>query len=176
MFLLIASLIAPSAQADAPASADEGARSPLLGLLSGYEHAPSAATLRSVGPSAGDELMVIAQDPSLSPTQRAGAVYALGYFPTDTHRAYLAALVKDDRADPMLRRKAVFALGNGWGDDALPLLAEALGQPDLQLRAAAARSVGRLGSPAAHTLLRDRLAAEPPGMVRGLIAAGLEAR
>ncbi len=161
------------AAATPSAFADDTMRAQVLDLLSAYETPAGAAEWRALGASAGVELYAVAQDAGLSHTRRAGAVYALGFFPTEAHRAYLAGLATTDGADAMLRRKAVYALGAGWGDNAVPELSRALAAPDVQLRAAAARALGQVGTPGAQDALRARLAAESDTMVRTTVTTAL---
>ncbi|MDP2317375.1 MAG: HEAT repeat domain-containing protein [Pseudomonadota bacterium] len=170
LVMLLVAVATPSARAD------EALRGRVLDLLSAYEEPASAADWRALGEGAGAELYAVAQDTSLSHTRRAGAVYALGFFPTEAHRAYLAALATTDGADSLLRRKAVYALGAGWGDRAVPDLARALAAPDSQLRAATARALGKVGTPTAQEALRARLATESDAMVRTTLTTVLGGR
>jgi HEAT repeat protein len=155
------------------AHADDTLRAQVVDLLSAYEEPATAAQLRALGADVGAELLAVAQDTTLSHTRRAGAVFALGYFPTDAHRGWLSALATTEGGDSLLRRKAVYALAAGWGDAALLDLGRALAAPDTQLRAATARALGRIGSPAAQDTLRARLAAEADPMVRSTLSSAL---
>jgi HEAT repeat protein len=168
--LLLAGLLSPAARAD------DGLHARVVELLSAYEDPPSAAEWRALGEGAGAELFTVAQDTTLSPTRRAGAVYALGFFPSEARRTWLATLAGSADGDAMLRRKACYALANGWAEGALPELSAALASPDVQLRAAAARAIGRIAAPAARTALERRLGTETDAMVRGAITASLGAR
>lgn len=159
-----------------PAHADEALRARCIDLLSAYEEPATAADWRALGDGAAVELLAIAQDGALSHTKRANAIVALGWFPNDAHRAFLAGMVATETQDSLFRRKAVYALGNGWADGALPELNAALAAPDVQLRAAAARVLGRIGTPAAQDALRARLALEGEGMVRNEITKLLAER
>jgi HEAT repeat protein len=106
-------------------------------------------------------------------SKRTNAVVALGWYPTEEHHLFLSALVNDPAGDKSLRRSAVHALANGWGDAALPDLSKALADDDVQLRNQAARAMGRIGSPAAKAALQARLGVETSAMVRETIAAGV---
>jgi hypothetical protein len=153
--------------------ADDALRGKVLVLLSGYEDAATESELRALGDGVGGELFAIAQDASVARSRRQGAVQALGWFPTDAHRAWLSALVADGSGDRYLRRSAVHALANGWGDAALPELERALGDEDEQLRNQAARAMGRVGTPAATAALQKRLDVEQNAMVREAISASM---
>ncbi len=169
--LLFALLVAsPSARAD------EALRARCLELLSAYEEPAKEADWRALGAGADAELLAIAQDSSLSHTRRANAIHALGWFPTEASRAFLVSLAGNEVGDALFRRKAVHALANGWGDGALSELATALASPDVQLRAATARALARVGTPAAEAALRARLPVETDRMVRDAIAAALVTR
>jgi hypothetical protein len=167
--LFLLGLFAPAAHAD------DAMRARVVDLLSAYEDPATAADWRSLGDAAAPELFAIAQDPTQSHTRRAGAVLALGWFPNDTHHAWLVALAADNAGDGMYRRKACYALVNGWGDAALPDLAAPLAASDVQLRAAAAKAVGRLGTPAARTVLQARLAVETEPLVHDALQKSLAA-
>ena len=160
--------------AAAPAAhADEALRAKVLDLLAAYEEPADAAEWRALGAGADAELRAIATDAALSPTKRAGAVHALGYFPTEANRALLVGVLAGPGGDAMLRRKAVYALGNGWGEGALPELTAALADTDVQLRVATIRALGRLGTPKAQEALRARAALETNGTVRTELARAL---
>ena len=155
-----------------PAFADEALRARCLDLLSAYEDPAGEAEWRALGAGAGAELLAIAKDSSLSHTKRANAVVALGWFPTDDARGYLATLAPTD-GESLFRRKAVYALGAGWGDAAVPDLSKALTSPDNPLRAAAARSLGKVGTPAAKDALKARLSVESDRMVLDAIRSSV---
>lgn len=155
------------------ARADDAARTLVLTRLGGMEDAPSAADFADI-PSASTELLAIAKDSSVPHSRRGNAIVALGWFPVDAHRDYLAGLLKDTLADPFLRKKAVFGLANGWGDSALPTIELALTSPDVQLRMAAVHALARIGSKTALGLLRARLETESDPAVRESLSAALK--
>ncbi len=146
-------------------------REPVLALLDGVEDAPDAAQLRAMGEGVGPELLELAQDPNLAPTRRARATQALGWFPTEQHREWLSSTLQGE--DPMLARKASYALVNGWGDQAVPLVTPALASSDVQLRLATVRALGSLGSEPARQALSARLDLEQHAAVKDLIRQSL---
>lgn len=166
-FLLLALVLA------SPAYADDALRARCLDVLSAYEDPAGAAEWRGMGSGAPVELLAIARDVSVSQTKRANAILALGWFPNADTRGYLASLASTEQTDGLFRRKAVYALGNGWGDAAVPDLTQALASSDIQLRAAAARALGKVGSVPAKEALRARLPVEPDGMVSSAITSAL---
>lgn len=155
------------------AAADDALRARTIELLSAYEEPASAADWQHLGPGVGAELYAVARDATVAPSRRVRAVHALGWFPTDEHRGWLAALAADEAGDTLLRRSAVHALANGWGEGAVPELKTALASPDVQLRAQTAKALGRVGTPAAKQVLTDRLAVEASPAVRDAIGASL---
>lgn len=157
----------------ATAHADDALRARCLDLLSAYEDPATEADWKALGAGVDAELLAIAQDASLSHTRRANAVFALGFFPSANVRTYLAGLVADEPADGIFRRKAVYALANGYGEGALPELRGALASSDVHLRAATARAVAKIGTPTAKKALEERLAVESDRMVRDTLTAAL---
>lgn len=142
-------------------------REPVLAALSGIEDVPSADDLRAIGDGVDAELLELAQDQSLSHTKRARAVHALGWFPTDSNQAWLKSTLAAD--DALLARKAAYALANGWGDAAVPLLQPALASTDVQLRLATVRALGNVGTAPARAALDARLQVEANAEVKDTI-------
>ncbi len=154
-----------------PARAGE-LRDDVLSQLSGIEAPPSAQSLAALGPNVVLELMELAQDDTIPRSKRARALHALGWFPSDGTRAFLRVALAGD--DALMRRKAVYALGMGWNDEALPDIDHALSnEDDVQLRIAAAKALGQLGTPASQELLEHRLSVEPNPTVQTTIRKAL---
>ncbi|GDX79227.1 hypothetical protein LBMAG42_10380 [Deltaproteobacteria bacterium] len=152
-----------------PARADEALRARVVDLLSGLESSPSAADWSALGAGAEAELLAIAADSSMLPTQRANALLALGNFPTDRAHAMLSTTLGDASANVLLRRKACSGLAQGWGAAAVPALAAALGDGDVQLRQSAAGALAKVQDPTAVEALRARLAVETNASVKQVI-------
>ena len=91
-------------------------REQVLEQLSGIEDVPSSEALNALGPGVAQELLEIAQDSTLPRSRRGRAVHALGHVPSDSGRRLLVSTL--DGTDSYLARKAVYALGIGWGEDA----------------------------------------------------------
>lgn len=149
----------------AVANADDTLRNAVLEQLSGYESGPSAESLRALGPDVGAELYRLATDPTVPSTRRIRAVYALGWFPTDTTYTWLRTTLVDRAAESQIRRSAGWALANGWGDAAVVDLGVALTDPDEQLRAQVVRALAKVGTVPALDALRARQAVETEPMV-----------
>jgi hypothetical protein len=160
--LLLCLAFAPSALA-----AEDPTKQEVLGLLSGYEETASPDSLKALGGDVPGTLRAIASDTALTSTQRARAIHALGWFPDEVNRAFLAAQARG--GNPMFARKAVYALANGWGDQAIDELTFALANPDVQTRMAAAHALGNLGTPSAKLALEARLPYENDPTVKATI-------
>ena len=148
-------------------AADDATKQQVLGLLSGYEETASPDSLKAIDGNVPGTLRSIASDTTLSATQRARAIHALGWFPDDETRAFLVAHAHGN--NPMFARKAIYALANGWGDQAIDELTVALANPDVQTRMAAANALGHVGTPSAKLALEARLAYETDPTVRTTI-------
>jgi HEAT repeat protein len=148
-------------------AADDPTRQQLLGLLSGYEETASPDSLKALDGDVPGALRAIASDATLTTTQRARAIHALGWFPSEDTRAFLVAQARG--GDAMFARKAVYALANGWGDAALDELTVALANPDVQTRMAAAQALGNVGTPSAKLALEARLPLETDPTVKTTI-------
>lgn len=159
-----------------PAVADDALRARVTDLLSGYEDPARAEDLRALPGDVGAELLAIAGDPAQARSRRQGATYALGWFPVDSHRAFLEALVASETADSHLRRSAAWALVHGWGDAAVPAVSGAFASEDVQVRSQVARALGSLGTPTAAAALELRAASESNAMVRDTIALALKGK
>ena len=148
-------------------AADDATKQQVLGLLSGYEETASPDSLKAVDGDVPGTLRAIASDSALTSTQRARAIHALGWFPDDANRAFLVAQARG--GNPMFARKAIYALANGWGDQAIDELTVALANPDVQTRMAAANALGHMGTPSAKLALEARLAYEADPTVKATI-------
>src|SRR4029450_8311312 len=132
-------------------AADDATRQQVLGLLSGYEETASPDSLKALDGDVPGPPRALASDTTLTSTQRARAIHALGWFPDETNRAFLVGQARGGNS--MFSRKAVYALANGWGDQAIDELTVALANPDVQTRMAAAYALGHLGTPSAQLAL-----------------------
>lgn len=167
MLLLLAALFSPAFAVD---------QATVLGLLAGYEDVPSTAALAKLGDGVDTTLLAIAQDAAVPKAQRSRAVWALGGFPSATTQSFLTGLVNDPAADSQLKRSAVWALCNGWGDAGILAVEPALASDDAQLRNQAVRAVAKVGSAKATETLTARLAIEPSAMVRQTLSDVLESK
>ena len=148
-------------------AADDATKQQVLGLLSGYEETASPDSLKALSGDVPATLRAIVADSSLTQTQRARAIHALGWFPDDTNRAFLVAQARS--GNPMFARKAIYALANGWGDGAMDELVFGLANHDVQTRMAAAYALGNLDTPSAKLALEARLPLETDPTVKATI-------
>lgn len=135
-------------------------------LLNQHDHAPTAADWQAI--EGADAELIAALHSDLNSTQKGRAVQALGYVPSDAGRAELDRVLVEDAK---LARKAVFALAIGWGDDALPQLAQALESDDVQLRIAAVKATSKV--PAGAELLTERAKVEENEAVQAALTKAL---
>jgi HEAT repeat protein len=153
------------------AAAEDPSKEQVLALLSGYEETASPDSLKALGGDVPATLRAIVADATLTRTQRARAIHALGAFPDDTNRAFLVAQARS--GDPMFARKALYALANGWGDGAIDELVVGLANHDIQTRMAAAYALGHIDSRSARLALEARLPLETDPTVKTTIETQL---
>ncbi len=154
--------LAQSAYAD-----DNPSKAQLLQMLGGYEETASPDSLKALSGDVPATLRAIASDATLTHTQRARAIHALGWFPDSDNRAFL--VTQAHGTDTMFARKAVYALANGWGEGALDELTLALANHDVQIRMAAAYALGDIGTQPAKLALEARIPLETDPTVKATI-------
>jgi HEAT repeat protein len=161
ILLFALALATPAYAADNPSKAE------LLQALGGYEESASADSLKALGSDVPAVLREIASDTTLTHTQRARAIHALGWFPDASTREFL--VMQAHGTDTLFVRKAVYALANGWGDGAIDELVLALANHDVQIRMAAAYALGNVGTESAKLALGARLPLESDPTVKTTI-------
>jgi len=167
--LLLVALLLPATTLAGPLA------EPVVALLDGYERAPTPEDFRALGEGAQAELLEIAADADAPTTRRGRALTALAFYPNTETRAVLDATLADAESKSLLRRKAAYAVGVGFGADAIPALTAALGDADPQLRMAAASALGAVGTDAAKAALSARRDLETEDAVRTVLNTFLEA-
>lgn len=138
-------------------------------LLEAFEAAPSASEWTRLGPGAGEVLREIAADARRRPTVRSRAATALRHYPDAASFAALEVLARDEQTPVLVRRKAVRALAEGWGAQALGLVKPLVEHENLQLRESALRALAMIPTPEARALLEERLRLEPRAYLRETI-------
>lgn len=176
MLPTLAALILGSPALAGPDASTDPSSAPaptLADLLGAYEEVPSAAQLQALGPDVSKQLMALALDPAVPPSRRSRAVTALGHLPGDAERAFLLARLEGD--DPLLQRKAAWALATAYGDDAVAPISTLLAHDDAHTREAAIRALGTLKGPAAREALEARRPLEREAHVLHALDAALGA-
>jgi len=139
----------------------------VMSLLDAYEAPVDAASVRALGEGAAAELVAVAKDPSVPPTRRARAITALRYVEATDE---VATALRDHLAsESLLRRHAALSLAAVLGAAAIDDLEPLLADDDAQVRIAAARGLGRIGTERARAVLSARAAVETvPAVVEAL--------
>jgi len=143
----------------------------VLAHLSGIEETPTQAELQAIGDGVETALIAIAQDDQQPRSKRGRAIVALGYFPSSDSRVVVEGALQGE--DNYMARKACYAIGAGWGTDAVPLLTNALQADNVHTREAAAVVLGTVGGDNARSVLTSRLDTETSEVVREAIQSAL---
>jgi HEAT repeat protein len=146
----------------------------VVDLLSAYEEAPSSQELSALGPTVPDVLRSYAQDSRKPLSMRARAIHALGWYPDATDHALLLSWATGSDTPDIFRRKAVFALVNGWGEVAVPEVAPLFSSTDVQLRLAIVRAFSALPAEKVRASLQTQLEVETNQAVRDALSKALQ--
>lgn len=157
------------------------ARTRVEQMLSGFDYLPSRPTLDAAlgGDLTGLVLLAsVDNNPAVSPGMRVRAYRALGQFDSDLARAALSnAIVAYRDADAAMARMyllaAVEALGENGGAAEVEVLASALGNELLDVRAAAALALAETSSAAACPYLRGQNTHETNAQVKAALQTAL---
>jgi HEAT repeat protein len=145
----------------------------VMDLLNAVEQPPTKTDLEAISDGVDAELMEIADDTEVASTRRGRAISALGFFPTDTVRAFLdAKLIEAGKS--LFRRKAAYALAAGWGAESVEAIAAVLTDDDVQLRIAAVNALAQVNDATARQALETQLATESESAVKDAIEKGLK--
>lgn len=153
------------------ASADPITRATLRTELSGYEEAPTQATVRQWGTDGAALLMELANDASEAPFLRARSVSALRWFAPNEAVHRFVTLTAASPGDLLVRRAAFDTLVVGFND--LSAVAAHFDAPDADVRDGVAWSLAAANTPASRALLDARLRIEPDENVRRTISTAL---
>ncbi len=151
----------------------DSARATLARWFSGYEFVPKARDYRRLKPHLGGALEALVRDPGLDLVLRARAVSAMVYAADADSHGFVSALLADESAPSLLRRKAALVLGERAGADATASLVSAFtaAYDDVFVREACARALRQLG-PGAYAARERLLIGETAPSVRALLRAG----
>lgn len=163
----IATLTSPLAAQDSSSS-----RRTVRAMLSGVETVPSPEAWRRLGPGALATLVAVYDDPTTPYFMRLRAVSAAAHFPSPAAKTFLEAVAHAPGQRDLMVRRAVVALGEAFGADALASLRPFLQHPEASVREGAARTIAAMNTPEARAALEARAAVETDTAVR----AALESR
>jgi HEAT repeat protein len=167
-------LQAAQAEPSAPAASAPGLRSEVASLLARPEaFPPDESDWKPLGPAALGVLEELASDPKAPSPQRARAVTSMAAVDHPQASERLRVLAVDPRGQSPLRASAATALGLRVGTEAVSTLLPLLEDRDESVRAAAARTLGRLGGAQVQQALEERLPLEEAPLVREAIQQGL---
>jgi len=156
------------------ASPSRGLRSEVASLLERPEaFPPYEKDWKPLGPAALGVLEELAADPRAPAPQRARAVTSMAAVDHPQASERLRTLVQDTAAQSTLRASAVTALGLRVGTEAVSTLLPLLEDGNEDVRAAAARALGRLGGTQVQQALEERLPLEEAQAVREALQQGL---
>ena len=165
---------AAQAEPSAPAAPAPGVRSEVASLLARPEAFPPYENdWKPLGPAALGVLEELASDPKAPSPQRARAVTSMAAVDHPQASERLRVLALDSRAQSTLRASAATALGLRVGTEAVSTLLPLLEDRDESVRAAVARTLGRLGGAQVQQALEERLPLEEAPLVREAIQQGL---
>jgi HEAT repeat protein len=171
--LFFAAVVAASALGPATVSANPPTKAQVRAMLSGFEDVPTAAHFRALGPGALPVLIALYDDAREPGYVRMRAVAATAHFPTPATRTFLRAVARAPRQNDLFVREAVVALGRAFGERAIGDVTPFLESRHVTVREAAARTLGRIGTPRALDALRRRSLVEPDVHVRDVLAREL---
>lgn len=148
-------------------------RDAVMDVLNGIEQPATKADLDAIEGDVVTELKEIALDGEVATSRRGRAISALQHFPTDDVRSFLETRLSDGEKS-LYQRKAISALGAGWGEGSIPTIKKYLTDRDDQLRMAAARTLGNIGGDEARGLLETRRKKEKVDAVKEVVERALE--
>ena len=178
--LLIVAFSGALAVAGAPPSRGDVAER-VKALLVGFEKVPTEADWQAAGPRevVASVLLEVAQDSAARASTRARAVTSMRYADSQAVRGYLSGLIGDEKAQPLLRRKAMLSYGAVARDEALPVLQPMLDVTDVHVREAAIQGIAAIDTRAALSVLDAHIPREAVEHVRetaSRLASELRAR
>lgn len=145
----------------------------ILRLLDSSEALPREADWARLGPGALSELLGLASNPKASEPQRARAIAAMAVVAHPEASLRLQELLRSTAQPSSVRAAATLALGRRSGLEAIPVLTPLLADPNEQVRATAAQTLGRVGGAEVRKALEERLPIEESLAVREAIQQGL---
>jgi HEAT repeat protein len=168
----------PAEDHDAQAAKRQALEDPALrgkveALLTGYEYVPTAEDWKKLGPGVLPVLEAVFRDAKALPTTRMRAVSSMAFVEDPLAVTTLKTIAAETQTEARYRAKAVLALGQLGGAEAITSLSPVLESPDTTMREAAARALGQAGGPEARRILEGRLEQEEQAEVREAIQQSL---
>lgn len=148
-------------------------RDPVMDLLNAFEDVAEEADLKALGAGVDAELMEIADDDDVPLSRRGRAVTALHYYKTAKVHTFLDGHLSNEAMTSIIRRKAAWSLGTGWGTESVDDLSPFLSDKDVQLRLAVVEALGAVGGADAHAALKTRRTKEDNDTVNAAIDKAL---
>jgi len=141
--------------------------------MSGYEYVPTRGDWRRLGPGAETVLAEIYNDAARPLVIRARAVSGLGYFNTEASFKLLQGLLNANQTERLFRRKAIAALGFGFGSRAVDVIAKEFQHEDRFVREAAVHALARIDDQRVVGLLERQLQTEQAEFLRATLTRTL---
>lgn len=145
----------------------------ILRLLDKPDALPREADWARLGPEALSELLGLASNPTAPEPQRSRAIAAMAVVAHPDASLRLQELLRSTAQPSSVRAAATRALSRRTGLEAIPVLAPLLSDPNEQVRATAAQTLGRVGGAEVRKALEERLPLEESLAVREAIQQGL---
>ena len=171
MRLVLVLVVALFASVTAPnvAAAQAPSKEQVRAMLSGVDTAPSAEAWRRLGPETLLTLIALYDDPSTPFFVRMRAVSAAAHYPTPATKTFLEAVARAPGQRDLIVRRAIVALGEAFGADALSSVRPYLAHPEPSVREGAARTIAAMDTPAARAALEARANVETDPTVRAAL-------
>ncbi|MEM1418533.1 MAG: HEAT repeat domain-containing protein [Myxococcota bacterium] len=161
-----------AAQTESAPTAAEPGSDAVRAMLSGYESVPTLAEWRRLGPAVLPVLIRLYEARETAPYVRLRAIAATAAFPTELTRTFLRTVAQTATSD-LIAREAVLTLGRAFADGIAEDVAPFLQHDAPVVREAAARTLGRVGTPGCRALLEARLPSEAHPVVRTALVRAL---
>ena len=173
ILVVLVLLAAAGAAADEPRALSAEATERLTGLLRAYEQQPTAEDFLALGEKdlVRDALIGMVADDSQVALLRGRAIVALGFFADDASRRAIEGVLDRPGLSDIILRRALETMARAFRDAGISRITPYLDDARTDVREAAARALGEIGTPEALRALRRRLDRETSDVVRTTIDA-----
>lgn len=138
-------------------------------MLSGVDTAPSDETWQRLGPNTLLTLIALYDDSSTPLFVRMRAVSAAAHYPIPATKTFLEAVARAPGQHDLIVRRAIVALGEAFGEEALASVRPFLAHPEPSVREGAVRTISAMETPAARAALQARARVETDPTVRSAL-------